>query len=1099
MKNHIFRGTALPLSMAMLALSMIVGDLAFAQGKEALEEVTVTGSRIVRRDYSSQSPIVTIEAQTFENRANIGLEAALNQMPQFNVAGTQASLSPASTPFPQATSAPGAATIDLRGIGTNRTLVLIDGRRAQPANGLLVVDLNTIPAAAIANIEVITGGAAAVYGADAIAGVVNVKLKHDFEGLEFTGQYGTSQEGDGEETTISGLFGASVGDGRGNVMLGGNYSKRNGILQKDREFNRKGWADPNTMAAGIGSSNLSQYDPARSSACGTYNFAVNPVTMAPDCGQPIFPNSPTVAFPITAATYTIDQNGNLFDSNNPLSATNPYTGPLNADSGYSFKINPDGTLGLNDIEHAYVQIPLERYSAFGSAHYTITDHINMFADARYAETSTVAKGFTSGVFSIWSVTVPYNPVIDDPASATFGDATMGPRHPVPAALATMLNSRPVPDAPWTYAGGLDYLGNFETDTTSHVYQIIGGFNGDIPGREDWTWEVFASHGKSYVNAYQPEGFPNLTRIQNLFNGDMYGENFDINTLPGFFPLAVTGHCTSGLPIFSADGSVDETRSVSKDCSDYAVLRMNDITSLSQDVIEGNLQGGLFDLPAGELRFAVGADYRREHFVFQPDSGYNANQDFANVVQNIILPVAVDGVTDVKEIYAELSIPVIKDLPFVKSFEIDPAVRYSKYNTTGGTETYKFLADWLVNDWIRLRGGWQVATRSPNVTELFTPLGGSALDLNAPDACANLVGVTPSWGNIASNSNRENVQILCAELMQREGAPLALFDPNLAGTGMPDSGSADDYAYNVFGGTFPFPFSIGITGGNENLTSETADTFTAGVVFQSPFEHPALQSASLSVDWYRIEIVDAIGTPLGLSIYQQCFDAQYNSFIGDGAGSHSGAELAANNPFCALIHREYVGGAPRTPGNYGAPRKYDSLYINQGGINTEGFDVQLDWGFDFTDMGIEAIPGSFNVNIQATYLRLYEVSPFPGGDFTDYTGTDYLSSYFDYRTFSTFNYTNGPWSVGLRWQHLPAVDAVPGSAPGVQGADSHDQIDMFARWNFSDTWTLRAGIDNLLNAQPEVVGASLTDANLGTTDTNYDQIGRRFFFGITASF
>jgi len=1097
MNNHIVRVTTRFLLLAILAVSMIAGDIAFAQEKkEALEEVTVTGSRIARRDYTSQSPIVTIKAETFEDRANIGLEATLNQMPQFNVAGNQASLSPASTPFPQATSAPGAATIDLRGIGTNRTLVLVDGRRAQPANGLLVVDLNTIPAAAIANIEVITGGAAAVYGADALAGVVNLKLKHDFEGLEFSGQYGTSEAGDGEETTISGLFGANTSSGRGNVMLGANYSKRSDILAKDREFRRKGWADPNTMAAGLGSSNLSQYDPARSSACSTYNFAVNPITMAPDCGQPITPNSPTIFPPKTAATWTIDQNGNIFDSNNPLSATNPYTGPLGDSSGFSFKINPDGTLGFNDQDHSYVQIPLERYAAFGSARYQLTDHINMFTDARYAETFTTAKGFTSGLFSVWSVTVPYNPAIDDPASPTFGAAGMGPRHPVPAGLATMLNSRPVPNAPWTYAGGLDYLGNFDTQTTSHVYQVIGGFNGDIPGREDWTWEVFGSHGKSYVNAYQPEGFPNLRRMQNLFNADMYGQDFDINTLPGFFPLAVTGHCTTGLPIFNADGSVNDTASVSKDCSDYAVLRMNDITALTQEVVEGNLQGGLFDLPAGQLKFAVGADYRQEHFVFQPDSGYNANQDFANVVQNIILPVAVDGSTDVKEIYAELAIPVIKDLPFVKSFEVDPGVRYSKYNTTGGTETYKFTADWEVNDWVRLRGGYQLATRSPNITELFTPKGGSSIDLNAPDACANIPGITQSWGNVAGNPNRKDVQVLCQYLMTREGAPSSLYDPNLPGTGNPASGSADDYRYNVFGGTFPFPFSIAVTGGNPDLTSETADTFTAGVVFQSPFEHPALQKASLSLDWYRIEIVNAIGTPTGASIYQQCFDPQFNSLIGSGS---TGAAIAANNPFCALIHREYVGGAPLTPGNYGAPRKYDALYINQGGINTEGFDIQLDWGFDFADMGIEAIPGSFNVNIQATYLRLYEVSPFPGGDFTNYTGTDYLSSYFDYRTFSNFNYTNGPWSVGLRWQHLPSVDPVPGLAAGVQGAASHDQVDMFARWSISETWTLRAGIDNLLDAQPEVVGTTPVNANLGATDTNYDQIGRRFFFGVTANF
>ncbi len=129
-------------------------------------------------------------------------------------------MSEANTPFPSASAAPGAATLDLRGIGTNRTLVLLDGRRVQPVNGQLVVDVNTIPSSAIDRVEVITGGAAAVYGADAVAGVVNFVLKRDFEGVDFNVQYGTSQEGDGQEALVSGLFGTNFGDGEGNVMLG---------------------------------------------------------------------------------------------------------------------------------------------------------------------------------------------------------------------------------------------------------------------------------------------------------------------------------------------------------------------------------------------------------------------------------------------------------------------------------------------------------------------------------------------------------------------------------------------------------------------------------------------------------------------------------------------------------------------------------------------------------------------------------------------------------------------------------------------------------------------------------------------------------------
>src|SRR5690606_17637979 len=211
------------------------------------------------RDYESQTPIVTLDGESFTERTNIGLEATLNQLPQFNVAGTQSQLSSANSAFPSAIAAPGAATIDLRGLGLNRTLVLLDGRRVQPVNGLLVVDLNTIPSAAIERVEIITGGAAAVYGADAIAGVVNFILKRDFEGFDVNAQYTITEEGAGAERSISGLFGANFSDGRGNVLLGADFSEREIIYGKDRDWIVRGWEDPGTNPGGLGSSNLSQY------------------------------------------------------------------------------------------------------------------------------------------------------------------------------------------------------------------------------------------------------------------------------------------------------------------------------------------------------------------------------------------------------------------------------------------------------------------------------------------------------------------------------------------------------------------------------------------------------------------------------------------------------------------------------------------------------------------------------------------------------------------------------------------------------------------------------------------------------------------------
>src|SRR4029077_17673749 len=202
------------------------------------------------------------------------------------------------------------------------------------------------------------------------------------------------------------------------------------------------------------------------------------------------------------------------------------------------------------------------------------------------------------------------------------------------------------------------------------------------------------------------------------------------------------------------------------------------------------------------------DYRSDNFNFNPDSGFNANQDAPIVLQNIILPVGVQGSTHVSEAYAEFSIPLLKDLPFVKSLEIDPGYRYSKYNTAGGVKTFKLLGDWQVTDWIKFRGGLEVANRAPNIAELFTPPGSSQITGTSgtitPDPCAYF-SVTPSWGNVPENPNRYNVQALCQYLMIRQGSTGQYMTPGPTGTG-------NNYMYTVFGpSTFTgaFPYSIAI--------------------------------------------------------------------------------------------------------------------------------------------------------------------------------------------------------------------------------------------------------------------------------------------------
>ncbi len=231
---------------AALGSSAVI-PVAFAADEE-LAEVTVTGSRIQRpRDLDAPSPIVTVTAEAFDNTSGTGVETVLNKMPQFVPGSTQFTSSIQSG----AVSSPGAATLNLRGLGPNRNLVLIDGRRAQPANASLVIDVNTIPSAAIESVEVITGGASAVYGPDAMAGVVNFVLRKNFQGLDINMQSGISQEGDGSDSRVSVLAGLNSEDGRGNIMVGMDWTKRDGVKQVNRDFYVNGWKDPGNPGGGF--------------------------------------------------------------------------------------------------------------------------------------------------------------------------------------------------------------------------------------------------------------------------------------------------------------------------------------------------------------------------------------------------------------------------------------------------------------------------------------------------------------------------------------------------------------------------------------------------------------------------------------------------------------------------------------------------------------------------------------------------------------------------------------------------------------------------------------------------------------------------------
>lgn len=1051
------------------------------------DEIVVTGSRIARRDYQANSPLVTVSQDTFQNRSSTSVESTLNQLPQFNPAGSSALSSSAGTAFTGANQAPGAATLDLRGLGPNRTLVLVNGRRAQPVNAQLVVDVNMIPTAAIKNVETITGGAAAVYGADAIAGVVNFILRDDFEGMELNAQAGIAEAGDAENYQVSGLIGGNFAEGRGNAMLGLVYSDRKAAYERNREFYTRGWTDPNTSAT--------------------------------PGGLPI-----TTAI-VGGLTYGVNFDGTLFQANDAGNPAAPYTGPMhNLVNGAGFTLNPPAPgstqqgLGYNDPD-VINNIPLERYTLFGSAHYDITDGITAYIEGNFTHTHAYAQSFPGTANNIWALTVPYNAANDDPASPTFG-ADQSNFFPVSGPLAALLNARPAAggvagtDQPWTLGRGLNFLGRLYTETNSNIYQLTAGLKGEI-GIKDWTWDIYGSHGSTDITARQPQGAVSYGNLQQLISGTVQG-GARSSTITGAWNQGWTSgatfnpsSCTSGIPLFNPDGSVPQPQAgggegvvVSQDCKDYATLELNNVTQLQQNIVEATMQGGLLNDWAGEIRFSLGATYRDEKFSYAPDTGNSAEQPGSGVVNQIVLPKPTQGSLNVKEVYGELLVPVLRDIPLIHKLDLELGARYSDYNLSGSIWTYKALGDWEVTDWLRFRGGYQRANRAPNIYELFAPVAGG-LGLSS-DACLNIPGSTPAFGNVSANPNQVNVQEACKALIVRDGGypyttlgedPTAVEQPASQYPALDQTRLSNfrwTLAYNL-----PFPFSIGLEQGNQNLDSEKADTITAGAVIRSPFESSLLRRLTFTVDYYYINLKGTIATPSGTEIYSQCFNPQFNPLMAAAAGTYTGDQLLEGNPYCALINRYPFdeAGVMGAPGS-GTDRTYQAPFLNKGGTKTSGLDVTMNWTGDFHDMGI-GIPGSLNLYLSANILFSYKEAAFPGADYVEYKGTLQNNSY-DYKLYGTLTYSWANGSIGMRGRYLPSIDpsyATPTNFP----TDSYTQFDLFGRYQLTPQLELRAGVDNLFNAMPPIVGASPTNAALNSTSQVYDTIGRAYYAGVNLRF
>lgn len=1034
--------------------------------------IVVTGSRIARPDYVSNSPSVSISEEILQQSTTSALEVNLNKLPQFT---------PNQTPTlgmdiqPSATNTPGAATISLRGIGSNRTLVLIDGRRGTPANASGVTDISTIPSAAIERVEIISGGASATYGADAIAGVTNFILKKNFVGLDLDGSMSLSQEGDGFEYNLSGIMGTDFADGRGNISLALSMNTREASYQRDRKWYRDMWADPNKtngaqffmnypaimFDGALSGPPFGTGNPATGLGAMFPNTTFDPTASGYSAGMPVFINPDGSLF-VNQGDYTdafgfVGAPGGYYNNN-----VEGYTGPVD---GYHYKVLANGTLQQNNTD-LYLVFPMTRYNAYARGNYEINEWLGVFGQAMFSHVETYTKNEPAPLFNFWNVAV-------DPDGLD--------RDQLPEDMWTLLESRADPGAPFFQQTLLPT--ERETFTDVMTYNITAGLEGSVPGT-DWTWEAFINHGVSSTFARQT-GTYSLQRMRAIMSSPNFGAGFNssttINPATGEpygsngeygFIAANTASCTSGLNPF-----IIPAGGYSADCIDAVQADLKNRSDFRQTVAEANLQGGLFELPAGQLRFALGASYREMDYEYINDTLTSQGRGFLDQAVGIYPTSDSFGAIDVKEAYGELLIPILSDIPLIQELNLEVGGRMSDYSTTGTSWTYKILGDWQATDWLRFRGGYNVAERAPNIAELFLSAQQSFGFSFLGDPCS--AESTTSISANPDNANGANVRQICEILMAQSG------NPNASTT--------------FYSQTHPFfGFGIGLPtlSGNPNLEPERAKTWTAGAVIQSPVSGGPLSRLRLSVDWFDISVTDAIGAQSYDLALRLCYDPVLNPLAG------TDPVAAAATAACQNLPRLQNG----EPGNV------NTSYVNSGRFHVQGIDAQLDWGMDVG-------PGMLNANVVASYMIDFESAGSPGEPLVDYVGSGgvyenglgagFFNNALEYRITTNLGYTWGPANINLNWQHFPGwednAEVTGGEPTPTTGSPSYNVFALSGGYRVSENVGLRFTVDNLFNKAPPYTGvnpeADLSQGQLpgGSFSLNHDTLGRRFSLGANVKF
>jgi len=965
------------------------------QKASTLQTVVVTGSHIRRVDLETASPVVTIDRAAIQASGKLTLGDLVQDLPAVTGGNTN--------PQVNNSGGTGATTIGLRGLGPNRTLILVDGHR------ILNSDPNSIPASMIDHIDVLTTGASSVYGSDAVGGVVNFILRKDYQGAEFATNFGESDHNDAEQQGYSFTFGQT--SDKGSIMGGVDYNKTDGVYAGSRAFSK------NAVTL-YGTNGTGPFGPQPPQGY------VGGSSTAPN-GHIQLTGSPNAAF--TAA----------FPGCGFLAHNAGVTDTLSPASYHCFVDNGANSDKYNYATVNLIMTPQERTNAFLMGTYNLSDHVAAYLDAYVDKTSansalapdplTTAGGFQVSAQNF------YNPF---GVNYENGASSLGVR--------------------------LTSLGARETFNGTNTAQIHTGFKGDFPiGDQTWQWDVGLDYGHTSSTAAST-GLVNLS-ILNVAAGPSFNNG-------GTVVCGTPGNIIAGCIPFNPFNINTPSSIASLKAASTPGLTTGDAI---EKIWHADFNGGLFDLPAGSVNLAVGADYRTEYEHDDVDGLLTINPATGTCTLGSGCSAGLQGGYNVKEAYAELFVPILQDLPFIKSLNFDIGDRYSKYSDFGTTNNLKFAVEYKPFDDLLLRGTMAEVFRAPNLTEIYGPASSSAYRISS-DPCTGYTGtpVNPACVNVKTDGSFVN----------------QLVTENVQGNGI-ISGSA--YA------NFP-------------IKPEQGKTFDFGAVY-SPSWAPGLSS---TVDVWHLYLNDVITT----------------------VGVQSELDLCAtgNLTYCPFISRypsgvnqgQLTSNTLQPTGNLGT--------TSTGGVDFSLNYKLPEFSFGKVSVGLNATylkyfneqtsPGT---SANVTYYDAGHFMPFGSAQAAACPGASGNCLFPRWKGQGYANWQNGNWDASWRLRYIgrfqlgsksPSQDVFPegqcsyngqpNPAGGVYqctingaelkyGATVYNDVSL--GYNIEPLNTrVEFGVNNLFDKQPPVLYANNT-LNADTDPSDFDLIGRYFWGRVTVKF